>query len=224
MKRKITLILAAIIGFAGTAQEVCSSYYPLEKGTSFQITSYGKNDKVAAVVDYTVKDAGADWALLSYELDDDKGKLIASSEYKVNCVDDGIEIDFKSLGAPGVMEQYKDMEVDVSGTNVFIPNNLEVGRQLPDAEMRMAIKMNPITMNMNFLIMNRKVSSKETVTTPAGTFDCVVLTYDFESKMGIKVSGSAKQWLAEGVGMVKTEDYNKKGKMISRSELTKFSD
>jgi hypothetical protein len=40
--------------------------------------------------------------------------------------------------------------------------------------------------------------------------------------MVIKLTGSARQWLAEGIGLVKQIDYNKSGKVISSSQLTKF--
>jgi hypothetical protein len=87
----------------------------------------------------------------------------------------------------------------------------------------MNIKLAPINMKMSVNTTNRQVEGRETVTTPAGTYDCVVISWDHESKMGIKVSGSAKQWLAEGVGMVKQENYNKKGKLAGYMELTAFS-
>jgi co-chaperonin GroES (HSP10) len=222
MKNLFFIVFLLLIA-NGFSQEVCSVYYPLQKGTSFQITSYEKVNKPTAVVDYEVSDAGADWAMLAYEVKDKKGEVIANSEYEIRCQDDGIAIDFKSLGAPGIMEQYKDMEIEVSGTNLIIPNELLEGRELPDSNMHMTIHVNPIKLNMDVNITNRKVSGKETITTQAGTFECVVLSYNFETKMGIKISGTAKQWLAEGVGMVKQEDYNKKGKLMSWSELTAFS-
>lgn len=217
------LILFLLASTTNTiAQELCSTWYPLQKGTTFQITSYDKGDKPVSVVDYQVTDAGADWALLSYEMKDKKGKQVATSEYEIRCEGDGIAIDFKSLGA-GVMEQYKDMEVEVSGTNLFIPNDLLDGRELPDAEMLMTINMSPIKLKLTVKVTNRKVSGKETITTPAGTFDCVLLTYDFESKLGVKVTGSSKQWLAPGYGTVKQQDFNKKGKPTGWSELTAFN-
>ena len=41
--------------------------------------------------------------------------------------------------------------------------------------------------------------------------------------MGIKSMGYTKQWLAEDIGMVKTEDYNKEGgKLRSISLLTSY--
>lgn len=223
MKKLFVSLISLAAASMMVAQDACSVYYPLDQGTTFQITSYEKEDKAAAILNYTVKEAGPDWALLAYDIQDPKGKSVAASEYKIQCEKDGIAIDFKSLGAPGLMEQYENMEVEMTGTNLYIPNNLSAGQELPDSNMLMTINMSPIKMKMTMDITNRKVTGNEKVTTPAGTFDCVVLSYDFESKMGIKVTGSAKQWLAKGVGMVKQEDYNKKGKRISWSELTAFN-
>lgn len=41
-------------------------------------------------------------------------------------------------------------------------------------------------------------------------------------KMGFKSTGTSKQWIAKEVGMVKQEEYNKKGKLMSSSQLTAF--
>ncbi|MGI9546518.1 MAG: TapB family protein [Flavobacteriaceae bacterium] len=225
MKKIFFTLLTALFCFYGSvAQNGCSKYYPFEQGTKFQITSKDKNDKPTAVIDYVVKESDGNTALLAYEMHDDKGELVLASEYGISCENDGISIDFNSLAAPGMMEQYKDMEIDVSGTNLFLPNNLSVGQTLPDADLLMNVSLNPINMKMTVRIFDRKVEGEETVTTPAGTFDCVILTQSTESKMGVKVSSSSREWYAPKVGMVKQESYNKKGKLIGKSVLTKFGD
>ena len=224
MKSIWLLLCVFVSSLSLTAQEVCSVWYPLQKDTKFQITSYDKGgDKASAIIDYTVKDAGSDWALLAYSVSDKKGDVVAESEYEIRCENDGISIDFKSLGAPGILEQYEDMEVEVSGTNLFVPNRLLEGDALPDSIMLMTVNMSPLKLNLSVDITNRRVEGSETITTPAGTFDCIILAYDFATKMGIKVSGSARQWIAKGVGMVKQEDRNRKGKVMSWSQLTAFN-
>jgi len=224
MRNILAFVLTLIMGInLNIAQTSCSTYYPFEEGTTFQITSYGKNDKKTGVLDYVVKESTGDSAILAYEMYDEKGKLIMASEYGITCDNDGISIDFSSLIAPGVLEQYEGMEVDISGTNLLLPNNLSPGQTLPDANVLANIKVPPINMKMTVSMTNRKVEGKESVTTPAGTYDCFVITNDHESKMGVKISGSTKQWLAKGVGMVKQESRNKKDKIIGKSVLTKFS-
>ncbi len=222
MKTLITLCLISLMAVPVTAQK-CSKYYPMEEGTAFQMTIYDKKNKPSGVIDYKIKETSGDTATFYYEMHDEKGKMISSSEYDITCKEDGISIDFSSIMSPAVMGQYKDMEVDMTGTELIYPNNLSEGQSLPDADVLMNVKMTPINLKMTSKMFNRKVESKESVTTPAGTFDCYVITYDNEMKMGVKMTGSAKLWLAEDVGMVKQETYNKKGDFVGATVLTAFS-
>ena len=104
------------------------------------------------------------------------------------------------------------MELNISGTALEMPKQLTVGQSLPDAEAEIEVRNNGFKMmTMQHTVTNRKVEAKESVTTAAGTFDCYKISYDFEFK-----------WVSEGVGVVKAEYYNKKGKLESSEELTKF--
>ena len=217
-----TLVLALFCITTTIFSQDCSKYFPMDEGTKFQITNYDKKDKVSAVMDYVVKEVRGNTATMFYEMHDDKGKMMTSSEYGVTCTADGVTIDFSSLMSPEVLGQYEDMEVEMSGTDLLYPNNLSVGQSLPDADVLMTIKMPPMNMKMNMNFYNRKVEGNESITTPAGTFDCYVITYDSEAKMGFKMTSSNKLWLSEGFGMVKSETYNKKGSLIGKSVLTAF--
>lgn len=221
--KKIMALTVLLISIMSQAQLTCSQYYPLKEGTTFQITTFDKKDKVTGTVNYIVKDASALKATMEATIHDEKGKEAVSTEYDIYCMDNGIAIDFKSLMSTEVMEQYKDMEIDMTGTNLEIPNNLSVGQSLPDANMDATIKVTPINMKMSINMVDRKVESKETITTPAGTFDCIVISYSTEFKVGLKRIGTSKQWMAEGVGVVKTEEYNKSGKLVSYTLLTKLN-
>ena len=77
-------------------------------------------------------------------------------------------------------------------------------------------------MTMKFDIKNRKVEKKESITTPAGTFVCYKVTYDMDMKVLMRRSMKTAEWLAPGVGVVKTETYNQKGELEGYTELTKF--
>ena len=220
--RTLTLICAFFCITSTVFSQDCSKYYPMDEGTKFQITMYNKKDKMSGVMDYEVKEVSGNTATMFYEMADEKGKMITSSEYGITCSDDGVTIDFSSMMSPGVMGQYEDMEVEMSGTDLLFPNNLSVGQSLPDADVLMTVKMPPMNMKMTMKFFNRKVEGNETVSTPAGNFECYVITYDTESKMGIKMTMSSKLWLSEGYGMVKQENYNNKGALIGKSVLTAF--
>lgn len=68
---------------------------------------------------------------------------------------------------------------------------------------------------------NRKVEKQETITTPAGTFECFVIYSDNKSKMMMASQNyPSRLWLAEGIGMVKQDSFNKNGKLMSSTLLT----
>jgi len=225
--KKFLITTIAFLGLTATttAQTGCSKFYPFKEGTKAEITAYDKKGEKSAIIDYTIlkttQTSEGEVATMKSAVKDENGKLIAETEYNTTCDGTKISIDFKSMVSPMMLDQFKDMEYDISGIDLEIPNNLSVGQTLPDAQMNMNISMSGIKMNMELNITNRKVIGKENVTTPAGTFNCFVITSDTTTKMGVTQTSNSKQWISEGVGMVKQEDYQK-GKLSSRSLLTKF--
>ena len=209
------------------SQNDCNMYYPLNDGAKFQITTYDKSNKPTSVLDYKVinvnNTAAGKVATIQGSVKDKKGKMMSELEYKVTCKDNKLSIDFESMLSPQLLEQFKDMDYELTGTNMDWPNDLSVGQNLPDSNMNMKISMGGMNMNMDMNITNRKVSGKEKVTTPAGTYDCFVISHDTNvSMMGTSHKTSTKQWVSEGVGLVKQED-SMKGKVENTSMLTAFS-
>tara|TARA_R110002033_G_scaffold11751_1_gene36613 strand:- start:628 stop:1239 length:612 start_codon:yes stop_codon:yes gene_type:complete len=201
----------------------------MEEGTSFQYTMTNKKGKTEGVTDYTITNVensgGVTTATMNMKFTDEKGKEIMVSDYKMSCKGGSVKIDYNSLVPSNMMKQYTDMgvEMDISGTDIELPNNLSVGQDLADANVAMTIKMTGMKMTVKVDQINRKVEKKESITSPAGTFECFVLTQDNISEtMGAKQTMQSKLWLAEGVGMVKQETYNKKGELMNKSELTSF--
>ncbi|MEW4924423.1 hypothetical protein [Algibacter sp. 2305UL17-15] len=224
MKTKLlVLICALLLSFSGVGQNACSVYYPFKEGAKFEMTNYSKKGKKEGLVKYHVSKIDGDTATIETTVLDDKDKEITTTSYEITCVGNNISIDFKSMINPDMLKQYKDMDMDISGSNIELPNNLDVGQKLKDANLVMAINMGGMKMNMTIDMVNRTVDAKESITTPAGTYNCFALSYDSQMKMGIKTSFTIKEWIAEGVGVVKTETYNKKGKLQGYSELTSFS-
>ena len=88
----------------------------------------------------------------------------------------------------------------------------------------MSMSMAGMKMKTVVNMINRKVEKKETVTTPAGAYDCYVVYSESQMEtMGMNKTFPSRLWLAEGVGMVKQESYQKDGDLMSRTELTAFT-
>ncbi|GGG34634.1 hypothetical protein GCM10011414_00100 [Croceivirga lutea] len=225
-------ILPLLVFFALTnyvnAQSACSQYYPLVEGATMEYTNYDKKGKEDGVMHYkvtNVKTSGStDSATMMMTMTDKKGNEF-SSEYDILCEGDIVKIDFESLMNEQMMNQFGDMEMEMSGVDIEIPNNLSVGQRLPDANINIKVTMGGgMNMNMNVDTVNRKVEKKEKVTTPAGSFDCYVIYSDTQTKMMMaNQSFPTRVWLAEGVGMVKQETYNKNRKLMSSTLLTAYN-
>ncbi|UII78413.1 DUF3108 domain-containing protein [Flagellimonas sp. CMM7] len=231
MKKQFLFGLLCVIGLNFTnAQDNCSTFYPMTAGAKFSYNLYDKKDKPSGTTEYKVikveNSGGNTVATMNVKAGGTKPKDQMELEYEVTCTGDGISIDFNSLLSPQLKGQLEQMnaEMDISGTNVEIPNNLSVDQELADGELIVAMSMSGIKMNTEVKTTDRKVIGKESVTTPAGTFDCYVLASTISSKaMMAKMTFTDKVWLAKDIGIVKQETFNKKGKLSSRMELASFS-
>ena len=122
------------------------------------------------------------------------------------------------------MEAYENMDIIIESENVTIPRNPKAGDLLGDGSITMTIKNEDITLiTITVKIYNRKVEAIEKVTTPAGTFECFKISYDIETKMLLTIRAKAAEWYSKDVGLVKSESYNKKGKLRGYSLLSSIS-
>ncbi|MCK5105190.1 MAG: hypothetical protein KAR17_20345, partial [Cyclobacteriaceae bacterium] len=122
------------------------------------------------------------------------------------------------------LQAYEDMDINVDATEFQIPSmDTAPGTLLKDGSLVVDVASNSVHMfKMTVLITDRKVEAREEIKTPAGDFDCLKLSQKISTKMIIGIEASSIEWYSEGVGMVRSESYNKKGKLNGYSELTKF--
>lgn len=111
------------------------------------------------------------------------------------------------------------MAIDVTSSVPLVPARLAVGLELDCGEMI----VNMAGIKTTQTITSHKVVGREELTTPAGTFDCYIVEQHYTAKMAfIKVTGSQKTWYARGVGNVKTETYDKRGKLSTKQILISY--
>jgi len=231
MKKSLLFMVALIFGSISTfAQNQCSKYYPMQEGASFTYDIYNKKGKPDGTTSFKISDikneGGETQASMNMSYADAKGKNNFESKYSMTCTGEGIKIDYMSLMPSQMTSQFEDMDMDMemTGTDVQLPNNLSVGQQLDDANISVKMNMAGINMKINVSTTNRHVLKQESITTPAGSFDCFVLSETIKSKsMGANLEMESRTWLAEGIGMIRNETYKKNGTMESRSELKEYS-
>ena len=225
----IRIILIAGLGWGPSPvwAQNCDGYFPHEHEGPYEMSSYNPKGKLTGINTYEVLGRNVTADGLEYQIkaniSDAKGKNTTEAEYTATCTGEGILLDMKTKLSPEMMGPMASMEVEFQGDALQIPNMLSVGQKLPDASLSGEASGSPITMRLHFNITQREVVAKETIETEAGSFECFKLAYQFDSKVGIiKVQGKIEEWHAKGVGIVMSKTYNKKGKLMGSSRLTKW--
>lgn len=229
MKNIISLLVLTLSTTLAISQS-CSTYYPLTKDATFQMTNYKDGDTPVSVVDYTItevtKKDGKALGSVHSVTKDAEGTVISEMPFKVYCKNNVFSIDMESMVDQKTMDQYKEMNLKLTSTTLDYPNDLTIGSTLKSASIKMTMDIAGQTTNIDLAIDNRKVVGEETITTAAGSFKCLVLTRTFNYKipsLDMSESFKTKLWLAEGPGVVKQLDYNADDVLMMRSELTQYS-
>lgn len=221
------LATAIILPENANAQE-CRFFYPTEIGTTLEYTFYNKKGRedsyqTQKVVDKKVEDGVT---VVSIEATSSTGKKDEeiTTNFDVKCDDGKFYMNMKDFTSSVNYEQYEgspDMDVVVNSDELFYPSDMTVGQTLPDGNVDIAVMANGMKMfGSTITIKDRKVEAKETIETPAGSFECLKVTSTVVTKSVMSIQTSTIQWLAEDVGVVKTETLSNKGKLVGYQLLT----
>ena len=231
MKRITTLasLFLILCGFAILPSD-CGTLLFFKEGTSTTMTSYNDDGKITGssktVYSKVTKLPGGVSVTANQENFDKKGKSNSKSEFTIKCDKGVLYFDMKSMMTDQQAESYKDFEMTVEGADKEIPSEFVVGSTLKDANMKITVKtkdgMPMPMMNMSFKVTNRKIEAKESITTPAGTFECYKITEDIETKTMFTIKMKSVNWFSHEAGNVKTETYKESGKYMGKSELTEI--
>ena len=217
-----TFLISSILSFAQ-----CNQYYNVKKGTNWTTSNFSAKGKLESktiqkVTAYTESSKGFE-ATFEITSVDDKGEQNTLGSSTMRCEGGVIYFDMEDMFPDEQMQSMQQFDITVDGTGLELPANLKVGQALKDAEINLHINASPMKLNFMVNITEREVLAEENLNTPAGNFDCFKLTQNVSMKTIGKIEVSSIEWYAKGVGMVKSETYNKKGKMTGYSILTVYN-
>ena len=116
-------------------------------------------------------------------------------------------------------QMLQGMEVKISGTLFRLPSNAKVGDTFEDYSV--LINMGGIKSTAH--VTNIRITAEETLTIDGVDIECVVVENNTASKaIGIKSEGTQKIWYGRGYGAVRTETYDKKGKILTTNALVEI--
>jgi len=178
------------------------------------------------MVRYTVKQVKSEGSNLDItylcEVFDAKENQLFKEEITIHQKGDKLYLDMSNFINKAAFQQNGEIpaEVQITGNNMELPVNPNPGDALPDANVEMALKIGFVNMKMSADITNRKVEAIEDMTVKGGTFKCYKFSGDVNSSsMGLKMKSKNFDWYAKGIGVVKTETYDKNNNLQSHTEL-----
>ena len=229
MKKIYVIIIGLLFTITGIAQD-CNATLFLKQGNILEYTAYNKKGKATSKATHetisVVKEPNITTATIKVISEDIKGKDSFTAEYNATCEDGLFSIDMDRFFDMTKLQEYDDQDfiIEIDGNVLEFPKGAVAGDALNDGSIAVRVAKTGFTIiTMIMDVKNRKVHQNETITTKAGTFNCQKVTFDYYSKIGIfRVQGSGVEWYQDDKVLVRSESYNKKGKLIGTSELTKI--
>ena len=216
--RITVLLLALSISFAAGAQ----TYFCTTEGAVCKyrrtIVSSGRTKWCQTLIINKVTLCGDGSRIVNYTSSFSGRKGFSSEPIRLNAViDTGGNVCIRlSEAMEAVFRNFMPKaEISVNGGVTVLPSSMKAGDRLEDA--RTEVKAGLIRYTV--AVSDRKVLRRESISTPAGDFDCIVVSEHKEEKApGYSRITNAYTWYSPGVGMVRHDTYDKNMK-LETSEL-----
>lgn len=153
---------------------------------------------------------------------DDKGKGLIDKDIYLSAAispSGDVSITLSDAMASAMQAALPNAKVQSEGGRTVLPSGMQPGDILPDASSSATAGMVKYTAK----VTDRHVVRRESLTTPAGTFECIVVLEHKEEKAGpYNRVTNAYTWYSPGVGMVRHDTYDKNMKQETSEVLTEF--
>ncbi len=228
------LLLLLLPGVAAWSQD-CTQYLFLQQGKTIEVTNYNKKGEPNGRNVYTVSNVSSSGGIttgtLSSQMFDKKERPTNTSTSTVKCTGGAIQMDMKFMLPDGPAGKMSSAQVSGTGGILEYPSGMKAGDTLKSGYIVLSNSNNngpggpggppgpppppnPFSSGGGTLTMwiyNRQVIGPESVTTSAGTWNCIKITY--KSKVNYKsgpfpapnINIDVTEWYAPGVGIIKTQ-------------------
>jgi hypothetical protein len=215
MKKIILAAAIAVAAFFDAAAQSCKDYLLLKNNRKVEMTIYSKRGKEDGKQVWNVsnlKTSGkTTTATINSEFFDGKGKSINKAVNEVQCTGGALQMNLKMMLSEAQLKQMNNATATATGEFLEYPASIKEGDVLKDGSLKIDYNMDGgMKASMELTITERTVGSKESITSPAGTWECFKITSNQKivSKIGgigIPMKMSVTEWFAPGAGVIKTE-------------------
>jgi len=231
MKTTLLLFLSLLFGITpGTVlAQNCTQPLGLSKGTEFvyQVTDKGQKNGTLSnkVVQQAANADGVFVTTFKSARLDKNNRTRTVEEFNIKCRGDSLYLDAMMLLREQALKAFEGKDFDFTPKDIAYPGQMQAGQLLPNGRLGVRVRSSNVNITqMSMLATNRKVESQEKITTPAGTFDCYKITYQYVVEldaMGIDLREvyNVEEYFSPEHGLIKCQFTNKRGKKAKGMEL-----
>ncbi|WP_461135685.1 TapB family protein [Spirosoma lituiforme] len=233
MKTLFLPLLLVVVAWSTSAAQTCMGL-TFKSGMRFELSQFNAKDKPIGKINYQINDVrkeGASTVMdIVAQVDDERGKQRPPYTIHYTCTGNELIADMSGMMQAMQNNGMRDTEMKLKTNKLVYPGKLSVGQKLSDGQMEVEMNTNGNTMmTMNMVMANRQVASQAPLTTPAGTFDAYKITSDITIEnrvMGMPIRSTmhvVSYRTDNQLFDIKSETYNKGGKLMGYSLLTKVN-
>ena len=226
--KKLTLsLLILLITAAGAFCD--EAFFPVKKGMVLLSANLNANGRAEGYNRMTVKEvrgSGSNITVVYTMQILDKNRRAARNssehEYTIN-ITNGVSM----YRLDDIMEPFflsKGFDYTIAAGNMPIPSNLAPGVRLQNTWLKINVNVPIIgTVTADTSITNLVCTGIETITVQAGTFEAYKITQRSTTAttgwVTPQITNTGATWYVRGIGVVKSVNYDDKGKLESSTEL-----
>lgn len=209
--------------------EDCHPYFLLEEPAELIYYNFSASGKKLSSVVSIIHSKTISGAEVKFHARSTSKSLDEKDQGEINydvCCDNGIfKMDMAALVNPQLMRPYQNMEVRIDQKEIALSIGAKEEDELANGKVKIKIIKKGIRVaTVVFIIKKNHIEGFEKITTPAGTFDCIKLSYEAMTSSGFNSTKSKETvWMAQNIGQVKKRVFNNKGELMEYSELTKIN-
>ncbi|MBX3256971.1 MAG: hypothetical protein KF862_22730 [Chitinophagaceae bacterium] len=210
---KMIFLIAACFSYYILHSQDCKSFYLLQNNKTIELGIYNKRGDNNGMLSYKISGVSIKGAVttasVKADLFDKTKKLISSSINNIRCENGAFLADMKLFIPQQQAEQFNKVDVKAKNAYLEYPAGIQPGDRLKDGSFEMEADKNGLKQTLKIEILNREVTGTEKITTPAGSWDCLVITYHTRlhiqtGPIAIPLTFESTEWFARGFGVVKT--------------------
>ena len=127
-----------------------------------------------------------------------------------------VRMDFAATVTAILRNYFPKAKITSEGDSALLPADMKPGDTLPDAHCTVTVGVIKVDVD----VTERTVLRRETITVPAGTFDCIVTREHKVEEASIQHNDTwSDSWYVPGIGYVRHDTYDKKMRLQTSEVL-----